>query len=96
MKRILFMGLVLVLIFLIAVLLNSSFGLAKSFLDQKSEFPYTHSHTKAICDGNNYCEDYEIFCKDKKVVKMTPTGAVIQFSEDWEDPRDEEIRSNSC
>ena len=57
---------------------------------------YTHSHTKAICDENNYCEDYEIFCKDKKVVKMSPTGAAVQYSSNWEDPRDEEIRSGSC
>lgn len=58
---------------------------------------YTSSHTKAICTENNFCQDYEIFCKDKKIVKMNPiTGAVIQFSEDWEDPRDEEIRSGSC
>ena len=58
---------------------------------------YTHSHTKAICNDQNLCQDYEIFCKDKKIVKMNPiTGAVIQFSEDWEDPRDEEIRSGSC
>lgn len=96
MKKILLIGFVLVLIFLTSVLLISSFGLIESF-SQKSEFPYTHSYTKAICDKNNYCEDYEIFCKDKKIVKMNPiTGAVIQFSEDWEDPRDEEIRNDFC
>jgi hypothetical protein len=95
MKKILLIGLVLMLIFLTSVLLISSFGLIESF-SQKSEFPYTHSHTKAICDENNYCEDYEIFCKDKKVVKMSPTGAAVQYSSNWEDPRDEEIRSGSC
>ena len=96
MKKILFIGLVLVLIFLTSVLLISSFGSTESSLSQKSEFPYTHSYTKAICDKNNYCEDYEIFCKDKKVVKMNPTGAAIQYSSNWEDPRDDEIRSGSC
>jgi len=58
---------------------------------------YTHSHTKAICNEQNLCQDYEIFCENKDVMYMIPiTGAVVQFSEDWEDPRDEEIRSNSC
>jgi len=43
------------------------------------------------------CQDYEIFCKNNEIVKMNPiTGAVIQFPEDWEDPRDEEIRNGFC
>ena len=58
---------------------------------------YTHSHTKAICDDQNLCQDYEIFCENNKIVKMTPiTGAVVQFSEDWQDPRSAEIRSDFC
>jgi hypothetical protein len=46
--------------------------------------------TKAICDNKNYCEDYEILCKGKEVIKLTPTGAAIQFPEDWKDPRHKE------
>ena len=58
---------------------------------------YTHSHTKAICNEQNLCQDYEIFCENNEIVKMSPiTGAVVQFAEDWQDPRDEEIRSGSC
>lgn len=49
-----------------------------------------YSYTKAICDETNYCQDYEISCKGKDLIKMTPiTGAAIQFAKDWEDPRDE-------
>ena len=45
---------------------------------------YTHSHTKAICDDQNLCQDYEIFCENNEIVKMNPiTGAVVQFPEDW-------------
>lgn len=93
MKKILLIGLVLMLIFLISVLLIGP--VQSNYLKIVPE--YTHSHTKAICTEQNFCQDYEIFCKDKKVVKMNPiTGAVIQFSEDWQDPRDEELRNGPC
>ena len=57
---------------------------------------YTHSHTKAICNSENLCQDYEIFCKNQEIIGMNPTGAAIQFPENWEDPRDEEIRNSLC
>ena len=58
---------------------------------------YTHSLTKAICNSENFCQDYEIFCEKEEVIKMSPiTGAAIQFSETWQDQRDEEMRSKFC
>ena len=55
---------------------------------------YTNSHTKAICTENNLCQDYEIYCKNKKLVKMSPTtGAVVQFSKDRKDSRNDEERA---
>jgi hypothetical protein len=58
---------------------------------------HTHSFTKAICDSKNLCQDYEIFCKDLEVIKMNPiTGAVVQFSESWKDPRTLEQRNEFC
>ncbi|GAH14959.1 unnamed protein product, partial [marine sediment metagenome] len=58
---------------------------------------YTHSHTKAVCDNQNLCQDYEIFCKNNEIVKMNPiTGAVVQFPEDWQDPRNPEIKNGFC
>ncbi len=46
------------------------------------------THTKAICNTSNFCQDYEITCKDNEVVKQQPiTGAAIQHNEDWQDPR---------
>ena len=55
-----------------------------------------YTYTKAVCDETNYCEDYEITCQDDKLVSMNPTGAVIQFSNDWKDPRDEERIERIC
>ena len=58
---------------------------------------YTNSHTKAICDSENFCQDYEIFCKNQEIVEINSiTGASVQFPETWQDPRDEEIRNKFC
>ena len=55
-----------------------------------------YSWTKAICNENNYCQDYEIVCNGKDVVRIVPTGAVIQNSPNWKDPRDEETINKFC
>jgi hypothetical protein len=56
-----------------------------------------HSWTKAICDKNNYCQDYEIKCNGKTLISMTPiTGAFIQLDADWQDPRSIEHRNRIC
>jgi len=55
-----------------------------------------NSLTKAICDDKNYCEDYLINCKGKEVIRITPTGAAVQFSENWEDPRNEKDKEIAC
>lgn len=57
---------------------------------------YFHSHTKAICDENNFCEDYEIQCNGEKILSITPTGFAVQFSEDWRDLRDGETKNRMC
>ena len=55
-----------------------------------------YTFTKAVCDETNYCEDYEITCQDGELVSMNPTGAAIQFSKDWQDPREEEKIERIC
>ena len=55
-----------------------------------------YSYTKAICDDSNYCEDYEITCENEDVISMNPTGSAVKFSEDWQDPRNEEIIKKIC
>ncbi|MBI5803538.1 hypothetical protein HY448_02530 [Candidatus Pacearchaeota archaeon] len=53
-------------------------------------------YTKAICNETNYCEDYEIFCNGGELLRMSPTGNVVQFSEDWKDKRDESYLEKVC
>jgi hypothetical protein len=51
----------------------------------KSQYTYT----KAICTEDNFCQDYEIICSNKAIVKATPiTGATVQHSSTWQDPRE--------
>ncbi len=52
--------------------------------------------TKAICDNNNYCEDYEVICNQKQVKSFTPTGMVAQNSDNWNDSRTPEQIEEMC
>ena len=57
---------------------------------------YSYSWTKAICN-ETYCQDYQIFCNEDKLVRQTPvTGAVISISENWIDPRNETNINRVC
>lgn len=52
-----------------------------------------YSHTKAICNETNYCQDYQISCSEERAIMTTPiTGAVAQYPKDWTDPRSESER----
>ena len=52
-----------------------------------------YTHTKAICNDSNFCQDNLITCNDNEVVSINPiTGAVVQHQENWQDPRDEAER----
>ena len=87
MEKILILILILILVAAITIISSNI---------KKEQTLYTSSWTKAVCTQDNYCEDYEIICNGNKIVRMTPTGAAIQFSKDWKDPRDEEIRNRFC
>ena len=65
-------------------------------ITSKSTFQESYTFTKAICDKNNYCEDYEIACEQKKVKKFTPTGFAIQNEDSWQDPRTPEQIEKMC
>ena len=56
----------------------------------------SYSYTKGICNETNYCEDYEINCEGNNVVSMKFTGAAIQNSLNWKDPRDKETIEKLC
>ena len=48
----------------------------------------SHLSTMAICNETNFCQDYEIICHDNQVLNISPiSGAVVQHSLEWEDPR---------
>ncbi|NCN86901.1 hypothetical protein GW932_03630 [archaeon] len=49
-----------------------------------------YSYTKAICDENNYCEDYVIECSGSSLARLTPTGFALQQEENWKDTRENE------
>jgi len=88
MKKIIILAMLLLLI--LAVLITSLLASSEDYLDY-------YSHTKAICNETNYCQDYQISCKgDKLLLKMPITGAVAQYDSDWKDPRDETKINGFC
>lgn len=96
MKKMIVLFIILV-IFLTAILSLTPISSKGNYVKIRGLQEYTHSHTKAICNSENFCQDYEVFCKDKSIVKMSPiTGAAVQFPVAWEDPRDEEMRKRFC
>jgi len=54
-----------------------------------------HLSTIAICNKTNYCEDYEIECDGKELIKATAKGDPLQKENDWKDPRGEQ-KENLC
>jgi len=47
-----------------------------------------YTHTKALCNETNFCQDYIINCKGNTTTKITPiSGATIQHTKNWKDPR---------
>ncbi len=86
--------LILILIigfFLIKPLFTGKVLLTSTSIQDTSQNTNEYIYTKAICNESNYCQDYEIKCKNNETLSMTPiTGAVIQHSNDWKDPRTQE------
>jgi len=77
--------------------LNSAdFSFTGNFVSASEDANNSYSYTKAICDANNYCEDYEIACKNGELLKFIPTGYAAQFPSDWKDPRNPEDINRTC
>lgn len=93
MKKIRIIFLTAMLLVLIGILIFLAFNLSQ--ITGKTIKNY-YTYTKAVCNETNYCEDYYITCQDNGIVSINPTGAVIQFPNDWEDPRDKEIIEKIC
>jgi hypothetical protein len=78
---------ILITIILLIIAGTLIFLLLRPVLTGQSVRDY-YTYTKAICDENNFCQDYEITCENNQVTTIEPiTGASIQHNPDWEDPR---------
>ena len=89
------MALITLLVVLLTItLLNVEKIIASKLTPEQRE--YDMMWTKAICDENS-CQDYEIRCKDNKVISQTPiTGAILVVDNNWEDPRPKEMQEQLC
>ena len=94
-KRMLLSILLIILLVLTGTLV---FSLSQAYITGSvTDEIFDYSYTKAVCTSANYCRDYEIRCSNKDVISMSPiTGAAVQFSSDWKDPRDKEDIEKLC
>jgi hypothetical protein len=84
---------VIIVILIIAILIFFIYD--KTITGKITETNY--SYTKAICNSTNFCQDYEITCENSKIKEVKPiTGAIIQNSDDWKDPRNNETINKLC
>ena len=77
------------IVILMAVLISLIAGilLIKASIIEDAKDYYTY--TKAICNENNFCQDHIVVCENKKAISINPiTGASIQHSDTWQDPRE--------
>lgn len=84
-------------IIILLLILASAISILSFNLMEEDSVIETNSYTKAICDENNYCQDYVVSCSRNKVLSMNPiTGAAVQFSDGWKDPRNEREINGFC
>ena len=64
----------------------------KAFVAEK---PGLYSYTTAVCDGNS-CADFLVECNGNEIVSNSQITGWITFSENWEDPRAENEKTELC
>ena len=68
------------------VIVKNPFIMTGSVVSEQDEI---YSYTKAICNENNFCQDYLIECEGKEVQEMNPIkNAHVQHPKNWKDPRE--------
>lgn len=91
--------LIIIIIIVITIIFSILFlnpNLTGSAIENQ-ENENTYTYTKAICNNTHFCQDNEISCKGEEIVSVSPiSGAAVQFDQDWEDPRDEEVIKKVC
>ena len=74
-----------------------TFVLGQSYFNENiEEENFQYSFTKAICNEENYCEDYEVVCENRNLIEFNPTGFAVQFSSEWKDSRNKEDIDIKC
>ena len=91
-KTILIFTLVFILTLLVGAILFN-YVITGEIIDTAPDREFDYQWTKAICDGNK-CRDYNVTCKDGKVLDMVPITGEVIFDENWIDPR--EINDSLC
>ena len=84
---------IILILCLISLVLITTFS---SKITTRATIQTEHGFTKAICDENNYCEDYEVVCEQNQVKSFTPTGMVIQNPVSWKDSRTSKQIDEMC
>jgi hypothetical protein len=85
MKKIILVGLVLIVLFGIGLNWTSSGGVTGNVV--LDDMPH---YTKAICDESNFCQDYMVYCNGSDVSRLVAIdGAFVWHDVDWVDPRGE-------
>lgn len=88
-------GILVIIGVIIIIILSNPSITGLSISEQKQ--PKIHAWTKAVCDKDNFCQDYLIECNGQEPIKLSPiTGASVQFDKDWQDPRTLEQRERLC
>jgi len=76
-KTMIFLSLAMVFLTGILIILALNPPVTAKAIDLPSENQY--SFAKAVCSGN-MCQDYEVVCKNKELISMTPISEKIYFS----------------
>ena len=86
-----------------AIILGLAIAILSISLSSAENLPFNsnnqnlHAWTKAVCDKDNFCQDYFIECKGETPTKISPlTGAFIQFDNSWQDPRNIKQKERLC
>ena len=82
----------IILLILIGVLAFSSMSEKNITGETINEYSYT----RAFCDENNLCQDYEISCQDEKILDIKATGFIVQNPKNWRDSRNPEDIEQFC
>ena len=82
---------------ILIILLMSITAITLTQKTPEKSVPNEYSYTTAICDETNFCQDHIVICEGKNIIAKIPiTGAFIQFSKSWKDPRPQETIKEFC